>query len=108
MRAAAAWGLALATTLASVVVRVDRGDGRGGRAAPRPLANACPASTPPRTHTQAAAPAVCDAKCEHHVRLAEAGILAVTILVALGSAVAFMAAIDTPTRFLGGAGAGEQ
>jgi hypothetical protein len=40
------------------------------------------------------------------VKLAEAGILAVTLAVALGSALAFMHGIDTPTRFQGGVGAG--
>lgn len=45
----------------------------------------------------------CDDACQRHVKLAEGAVLALTVGAALAAGAGFLHAIDTPTRFLGGA-----
>jgi hypothetical protein len=52
---------------------------------------------------QAKTTATCDDACQKHVKLAEGAILALTVGAALAAGAGFLHAIDTPTRFLGGA-----
>ena len=65
------------------------------------LAAAAAAAPSAASHT------VCDAACQRHVRLVEGGILFLTLGIALFSGIAFMRAVDVPTRFLGGERTGE-
>ena len=103
MRAARALALA---ACAAVAAAVRRETGRAGivsfsvvLAISRP-----PPPLPFPSRQQRAA--TCDDACQRHVKLVEGAILAFTLLVALGSGVAFMRGIDVPTRFLGGGGGG--